>query len=735
MSSRTKFVRRSRFFAASLVFLSTLNPFNYSSASPGLIRVQQSLSSLPDLVGDLFPSGPATAPTGSVVTSGTTTTGSECPDFFCTTPTGSGTVGDPYGYPFPYPGYRQYDPRTMSTSDKVDKAFQCNLFETPPIGEVLSSINALNAVVTSPACDGKVNLQSVVENNNKIAQIVKDFRQYVDHPELITSDKDGEIASQVDLAIQSAASVAATFANTAAFSKKCRDGMDPGKVATSISSLINGLTPYALMASSLTGGTAAVPFIVGGAVLTGAISSIGQIIDQNTVNIDDDSVRHAVVENTCQYIRLEQKYRFLNQPRQQQLNRINQDIRLSESMFSAKIKALSPTANALLARENAIDLTTREINGALRKTAKDFDADKVFFAKSANDQTMCNFGVEVAKTIDDKTSYASVMLGTLGQAMAVYGKSSGVQAATLQTNAQMAVTDLKAYAAKATRTVEETKACAETAKYFVKTIGDSASISLQLLKIAKAAVETELKNTTDYGLLSSTRGELDEKKIQALRVINSLDAMKTFADTMTRAEIDNSMKNIRESLLSRNYKVLKSPVEKWFVRSEKLHNAAVSDFAAGLVSLRQMAANVGSAPAKTSRFGRFGFAAPQRAVAVNADAQQLKPFTLKNLPLESDAHRNVCRELQGVWDQYGIAVRQLASMNAFCGLIEPYLLDTRKEDQELVAWCRGDRNQPKSVSKILTMKNKLITKHRRDWAVFLTRKMKELACMDPTSAL
>jgi hypothetical protein len=325
------------------------------------------------------------------------------------------------------------------------------------------------------------------------------------------------------------------------------------------------------------------------------------------------------------------------------------------------------------------------------------------------------------------------MLGTLGQAMAVYGKSSGVQAATLQTNAQMAVTDLKAYASKATRTVEETKACAETAKYFVKTIEDSASISLQLLKIAKAAVETELKNTTDYGLLSSTRGELDEKKIQALRVINSLDAMKAFADTMTRAEIDNSMKNIRESLLSRNYKVLKSPVEKWFVRSEKLHNTAVNDFAAGLASLRQMAANVGGAPAKASRFGRFGFAAPQRAVAVNADAQQLKSFTLKNLPLESDAHRNVCRELQGVWDQYGIAVRQLASMNAFCGLIEPYLLDTRKEDQELVAWCRGDRNQPKSVSKILAMKNKLITEHRRDWAVFLTRKMKELVCMDPTA--
>jgi hypothetical protein len=576
----------------------------------------------------------------------------------------------------------------------------------------------------------------VVENNNKIAQIVKDFRQYVDHPELITSDKAGEIGSQVDFAIQSAASVAATFANTAAFSKKCRDGMDPGKVATSISSLINGLTPYALMASSLTGGTAAVPFIVGGAVLTGAISSIGQIIDQNTVNIDDDSVRHAVVENTCQYIRLEQKYRFLNQPRQQQLNRINQDIRLSESMFSAKIKALSPTANALLARESAIDLTTREINGALRKTAKDFDADKVFFAKSANDQTMCNFGVEVAKTTNDTTSYASVMLGTLGQAMAVYGKSSGVQAATLQTNAQMAVADLKAYAAKGTRTSEETKACAETAKYFVKTIEDSASISQQLLKIAKDAVEAELKNTTDYGLLSSTRGELDEKKIQALRVINSLDAMKAFADTMTRAEIDNSMKNIRESLLSRNYKVLKSPVEKWFVRSEKLHNAAVSDFAAGLASLRQMAANVGSAPAQASRLGRFGFAAShsQRAVAVNADAQQLKPFTLKNLPLESDAHRNVCRELQGVWDQYGIAVRQLASMNAFCGLIEPYLLDARKEDQELVAWCRGDRTQTKSVSKILAMKNKLITEHRRDWALFLTRKMKELACMDPTSA-
>jgi ElaB/YqjD/DUF883 family membrane-anchored ribosome-binding protein len=753
MSIRAKLVRRSRFGIACAVFISTASPLSYVQAAPaliipqdaGLIRVQKSQTVLPDIIGDLFPQDPIANP-GTPGTPGTPpgTPGTdpscdfiECGPGTGTTPGTGGVVGgyggtyNPYN-PYSTGYYGTYDPRRMDRSTAVGAEYQCNLFESPPLGEVLSSINALKAVVVPPACDGKVNMQNVVAENNKIAQVVKDFRQYVDNPDLITAEKAGEIGNGVDVAIQSAATIAATFANTA-LSKKCREGMDAGKVATSISSVINGLTPYALMASSVTGGTAAVPFIMGGAVLTGVVSNIGQIIDQNTTNLEDEMVRRAVVENTCQYIRIEQKYRFLIQDRKAQMKLITQDVKASESMFSAKVKRMSPQTNALIARKNAIDLTVREINAALATTSDQFKGDREFFKQNeTNVQTACNFGVNVAQTTDDKTSYASVMLASLDQAMAAYGRNSGVQAATLKSNAQTALKDLKAYATKANHSAAETKACAETSKYFVKTIEDSASTSKQLLKFAKTAVDGQLQKTAEYSMLSASIGTLDQKKIQAQRVANSLDQMKAFADTMTRSEIDNSMKNIRESLFARNWKVLKSPVEKWFNRSEKLHTNSIAEFRKGLESLRKQALALGTNIKTAPVVVKAGATTVQRYPDVRSDAQQLKTFTLKNVPLESEAHRNVCRELRGVWDMYGVAIRQLASMNAFCGLIEPYLLDARKEDHELVVWCRGDRMKNGGQSKILAAKNDLVKDHIKDWAMVVGRRLNELACVDPT---
>jgi hypothetical protein len=202
---------------------------------------------------------------------------------------------------------------------------------------------------------------------------------------------------------------------------------------------------------------------------------------------------------------------------------------------------------------------------------------------------------------------------------------------------------------------------------------------------------------------------------------------------MTRAEIDDSMKNIRESLFARNWKVFKSPVEKWFERSKALHNDAINEFHKGLESLRKQALAIGLGAAVPQAKGKKTMPVNQKYVDVRGQAQQLQNLTLRTVPLESDIHRNVCRELQGVWDMYGTAIRQLASMNAFCGLIEPYLLDARKEDHELVVWCRGDRREHGGLSNIASMKKDIVNGHIKDWAVLLNRKLAELACVDPTA--
>jgi hypothetical protein len=758
MKTGQRLVRQSRFGLACIVFLSSsMSPLafaqstaNYRTVSPdsSLLRVQQSLVQ-PNLIDDLFPADPVTNPTTPNPTPNTPTpdNGGICGFAGCTPGTPGGFPGTNGGFPgtnggfggyFPNSPYQNpwgYDPRRMDRAT-VGQDFQCNLFENTPLSEMLSSLTALGTVVNRPGCQGTVNLQSVVAENNKIAEVIKNLRPYVENPETVSAEKVGEIGAAVDVAIQSASNLAATFANTAAFSKECREGMNAGQIATSLNSVINGLTPYALMAAGLTAGTAAVPFIVGGAVLTTAISSVAQIVDQNTVNIGDPLVRQAVVENTCQFIRLEQKYKFLIKGRKDQIRRISQEISISQSMFSSRVKGVSPAINALLVRRGAIEQTAREMNDQLGNVDAQFQSDKVFFNTAGNALTACNFGVAVAKTTDDKTSYSSVMLGSLDQAMAVYGKSSGVQGDTLKSNAAMAIQSLKAFSASPTHSEDDIKNCATMAKSLVKTVEDSAMVSKQLLKLAKGNVERDLQKNKDFGMLRASIGAMDQKKVQADRVTDSLETLRRFANAITQSEINSSMDKIRRSLFSRSKMIFKAPVLKWFEYTEQLHKADVDKFSNGLGSLRATAYKL-TPSGKASVLPRL---ASGRATLIKdqEDAKQLRPFNLKNVPLDTQVHANVCRELRDVWDRWVKSVDHLMAMNSFCGLLEPYVYDNRDEDAELVAICRSDKKERPGkngtpVSHLVALKNKLITEYKRDWALVIDKKLDELVCLDSTT--
>lgn len=743
----SKVLRQSRLSLACIVFISaTVSPTAFAqtnyvsvSADSSLLRVQKSSLIQPNVVDDLFPVDPVTNPVKPDAGTNPPATGNGwngntfCAQGNCDFPgptNGGYYPNSPYGNPW------GYDPRQMDRA-MVGKDFQCNLFENTPLSEMLSSLNALSTVVNKPGCQGTANLQAIAQENNKIAEVVKNLRGYVENPETAKPEKAGEIGAAVDVAIQSASNLATTFANTAAFSKECRESMNAGQIATSLNSVINGLTPYALMAASMTGGTAAVPFIVGGAVLTGAISSVAQIIDQKTVNISDPLVRQAVVENTCQFIRLEQKYKFLIKGRKEQIRRISQDITVSQSMFSSHVKGVSPQINALLVRRNAIEQTTREMNESLANVEGSFGTDKLAFNSDADPLSACNFGVAVAKSTDDKTSYASVMLGSLNQAMAVYGKSTGVQAETLKANASVAIQRLKAYSANATPSEDDTRVCANMAKTLVKTVEDSASVSKQLVKLAKVNVERELQKTKDFGMLRASLGALDQKKVQADRVTDSLEALRKFANAITQSEINASMDKIRRNLFSRSNGVFKSPVGKWFEYTDRLHTADVERFQHGLGKLREMAYTL-TPTAKANSFMMASSYAAMRASKDKDDATQLRTFNLKNLPIGTQAHDNVCRELRDVWDRWVMAVDHLMALNSFCSLLEPYIYDNRDEDHELVAICRSDKRQVKGkngvpISYLMAMKNKLINEKKRDWALYVDKKMDELVCIDPNT--
>ncbi|QDK36971.1 hypothetical protein DOE51_04880 [Bdellovibrio sp. NC01] len=629
----------------------------------------------------------------------------------------------------------------MKQSD-LKGEFRCNLFENTETADILSAVNSLNQAVGSPSCGGNsgFNVQAVQDNNKKISDAVKALQGYLDNPDSVTPENASTIVNNVDIAIRAANTLATSFANSDLINKNCRDNMSGGQIALALNDIVNGLTPYALMAATMTGGTAAVPFIVGGSVITGALSSMNKIVTENSTKIADAQVRRAVVENTCQFIRLDQKYKFLIKNRDEQTAKISSEINSSQSTFSAKIQSLSKPLNNLVTRKNALSSTSLQMDNDLANAMTQLANDKTFVTSTSDDIKICQIGIQLAAMTQEQGSYVNTMLGSVDKAMVAYGSTSIAEARALKFSAQIAVNSLNQFATSQFTINSDFSVCAKATKSFVESVEQSASLSKRIVKMAQEKLDQELKQSPDYNQFQTQLMALNKKQLQAERVAGSLDNLKKYATNFTQSEIDSEMDRLRSGLFGQRTMGINSPVMAWFTYTQNLHKGAVTKFKEGLASVRQRAYSMtasGKNPVNTTWGG----------LIVNKgqvdkdwdDAFQLRIYDAVNLKKGSAEYTNSCRELQDVWNRWTTAVDHLAAVESFCSMIEPYIYDNRQEDRVLVQMCRGGQQivgaygtTYENVSTLQTLKDTLVKDHTSEWALLLKKKVDALNCPTPT---
>lgn len=631
------------------------------------------------------------------------------------------------------------DPQSMSRAT-VDEEFRCNLFENAPYETIMSAVNSLNQAVNSPSCSGnsKVDVKSVVDSNKKIADVVTSLRNFVENPETVQTENTSDIVNNVDQAIRAANNLATTFAQTDILNEQCRKQMNGGQIASSLSDIMNGLTPYALMAAQMTGGTAAIPFIVGGSIVTTAIGSMSKIIEENTSKVYDAQVRRAIVENTCQFIRLDQKYKFLIKSRSEQLMKITADISASQALFSSQLKGVSSSTQNIMNRKKYLDQVSLSMKDSLAQAQIQLELDKQFLKSTSDDIKICQLGIQMAVLANDRTSYVSNMLGSLDTALTAYGSANVAQAMALKSSADIAIKSLQSLNQKQYSVNTDFRGCTRVTKSFIETVDKSGALSKQLVKVAQADIEKQVKGSNDYGLLKQPLQNLSSKQVQAERVAGSLENLRSHATKIAQSEIDSEMDRLRRGLLAPRSLGIRSPVSAWFTYVRGLHQADVSKFQQGLENLRSRAYNMTKSGKAEIQPSFWAFPEKKAKAKDKEDAFQLRAFTLDNLPLGTRDHTDTCREMQDVWNRWVTAVDHLAAMDSFCGMIEPYIYDNRSEDRELVNTCRGytavsGGDMGASLSLVAKMKDKLVKESTRDWALYLDKVMQSMVCADTAS--
>jgi len=660
--------------------------------------------------------------------------------------TGANGPGLPNNGGFPNNGRSAPEPRI--TTAYVDQDFRCNLFENVPFESILSAVNSLNQAMNSPSCaDSKLNLQSITENNKTIVDAINKLQGFKDNPETIQADNVPDIVAGVDAAIRAATTVANSFAQTDMLKKECRQTMDAGGIAVAMSEILNGLTPYALMAASFPGATVAVPYIVGASIITRAVGSMAKIVGDNSANMNDPQIRRAVVENACQYIRLDQKYKFLIKSRQEQISKITADLENSQRLFSAKVEGLSGDTTGLIGRKNILSKAALGISDKISSSRLQLESDKQFMTSTSDDIKICQLGIQMGVLAQNKTSYVATMLSTLDDALAAYGTDNIAQAQALKVSSSIAMKQLQSVAAKQFSGKVNFNQCAQVTKSFVETIEQSATAAKQLVKFAQDSIEKSLQGNKEYGLFKARLMNLDQKRFQAERVMESLDNLKASASDISQSEINSEMDRLRRSLFQSSFMGGSSPVLQWFKYVKGLHSRDVTRFQEGLKALRlrafRMTKSANALVNSNPSYYPIYFPVDKKQWSQDQkDAQNLVSFNLQTLPLGTQEHEDACRELNDVWDRWTVAVSHLAAMSSFCGMIEPYVYDTRPEDQDLVMMCRGysaasaRAGYPGPTPSILAkLKDELVKSGTRDWALFIKQKIDSLVCLDTNPGL
>lgn len=633
---------------------------------------------------------------------------------------------------------------TIVTSPKVSASFQCNLFENSEYADLLSSVNALNQAVNSPSCGGNdVNVTGILTNNKAIVDALKAIHAAIGVEQVSSQDPNAQIditkdsakvaavISNVDVAIRAAAGLAKAFSSNDLLNKECREQMGGGDVAVALSNIINGLTPYALMASSLTGGTAAVPWIVGGTVLTSTISSIGKIISENSFKVQDATVRRAIVENTCQFIRMDQKYKFLIQNRKDQTSRITTEVKASQLMFTNFMSELSPETAELVNEKNDLDQLALNLEAKVNAANAQLLSDKQFMTGTSDDIKICQLGIQIAVINQDPESYVSTLLGSVELAGQAQGNGNTPQARALKLSADFAINSLTKMAQEPFTTTANFEACSKLTKSFVETLEQSGTFAKRSLKAAQSSLNQNLMKRAEYAQVQSQLKVLEQKQTLAQNVTNSLENLRSYANKFTQSEINAEMDRLRQGLFgARNY-MSGSPVMAWFDYTKQLHAASVTKFKDGLRILRLRAYSL-TAEAKSGKNAASALVSGPLVTEDQNAAYKLLTFNQKNLPVGTKAHSDACRELNDVWNRWVIAIDHLSAIESLCSMINPYIYDNRTEDRFLVMMCRGVTAHVQggfqTPGTLESLKSSLLKEKSSEWSQYLKTTIDKLSC-------
>ena len=606
---------------------------------------------------------------------------------------------------------------------QVPNEFYCPLFESNPYDSIFRALDSLTSSMrVNPECQQQQpQYTDFYSDSEKIRNLVTQLQQIQADPNLAAAASTRDVERVITDAVSGVTNIANNLSNNKLLNKNCGPSKSSlGRALLAVNDILNNLAPIGLVlaAANPAIGIAAKVALMGGVYATTAIKGFDQYARANSLDLNNAEVRKAILQNTCQFVKVRQKIDFLQLGEEGRLSDIKdtlfKNIEAYRARYTNPSSSLLPLMQYKYQTEKIItDLEAKVVddkynmnfyNAKIKGAGEDKEriclVGSSLVKKSKDAETfpasvlrILETAVEASK-MNTTTSSSTSITGTGTVDPQIQTESDELYLAFTKSRNRLGILVGKALGDDIVEAAKATPLCAEETKTWMKRMYEIIVYSDGIVNKEVKEIETALTQSDEYKVWNAQYVKLKSEKGSMDRVIKVLREMARPDAVYIRSELDQRSQELKASLFRSNtifgVQTSKSPVYAWLDNNMEMHRNSLSRFTdfvkllqKGSFQISKTAQTHGNVDTKKS------WADQDKAMLQDLNTMsRLENINIKTLPKGSRQYEIACQQLQEAYLKYKASKDYLGSAQFMCDMIDPYVNDT---SDQIISFCRGGK--------------------------------------------
>jgi hypothetical protein len=599
-------------------------------------------------------------------------------------------------------GYR-VDSANIKIAD-VSEEFACPLFESKAYETIMDSLDKLSdAMKSTTQCNPNQTMTNAIDNTNKIRDAINQMRPYFDKPETAYGNiKDVE--DGISKAVQGVDGITQSLASPSFTNSDCGSNLYRGTgFASTVTSLITSMGPFALLAVSVAPGLSVIVKTAALAIVAGAsaFNEYQKVTYGRTLDMRNHDQWKGVVQNTCAYSRVVRKLNYIERYESGLIPAVEQgkkntpvlpvDVQRRaaafEQMYAGRTDRLGQYIKMAQVDKKNFDDMTQLIQAGRIEISRYVSQ---IGSSKTNPEIACSVGLEIARLAKNQTGFPNSLVNSIDVLKQYKDQVDDQSYSGLLDTYQRLIQGLLLLRNDSLTNSSAVNDCAAKTMSLLDVLGRTSTIYDAILNGIANDRDAQLMKDADYRKWKAEFSAVEDQKkmgVQLYRVMKNVSN----SSSILKSLLNRRQNDLRQILFGQsNWLGSKPPVALWLDYTLTMHQDAATEYMKNINYLRVDLYNLKTRqlsikPVTSSYAANLNFQQAMQSAA-NLEGLDIRNFNMKD-PLSVREQQLVCNRLLNIWDTWIQAVNHLDSVGVFCDMIDP-LIDVAT-DKSIVKFCRG----------------------------------------------